>query len=743
MIRTPVFPQLKSTECGAACLGMVLGYYGRWAAPEELREACGVARDGSTAADIVRAARRYGLEASGWTKSLEELADVPLPAICFVGFDHFVVLEGFRRGRYYVNDPANGRRSMSAESFSRTFTGVVLVLEPGPEFRAGGVRPGIVRKLWPWLTEVKTPLAFAALCGLMLAVPGLAVPGLLNVFVDRVLAGAQTEWSALIVAAAVLAGVLVYVLVWLQQRCLARLAVRLSVVHGERFLSRLFRLPVQFFSQRLAGDLTMRAQLVDFVSTGASAHFVGVMIELTMCGVFLVAMVVYDPLMAVLVAVLGVSNAACMRFVHRHRSDENRQMQRERALLAGIGLFGLRSMDSLRATAAEDDFFARWSGYQARELAARHRFTELGYTTADLPGLFMMLSSAALVSFGGWRVITGDLTLGGLMAFLVLAGSFMAPIGRFVLSADAFGVLDASLHQINDVLDAPSDVQLAPGADHRTGDSSGHGADHRTGESSDHGAGRGSGGVATLGGRLRLAGRLELRDVTFGHRPNRAPLIEDFGLTIEAGQRVAVVGPTGSGKSTLLKMVSGEYTPWSGEILFDGIERSRIPREVLTGSVSVVDQQIFLFAAPVRDNLTLWNPTVPDHHLVAAATDAQIHDEIMGRPSGYDSTVEEEGRNFSGGQRQRLEIARALVDNPSVILLDEATSALDAVTEVMIDDALRRRGCTCLIVAHRLSTIRDCDQIIVMDRGRAVERGTHEQLYADESGLYRRLVQAQ
>ncbi len=719
VVRTPVFPQLRSTECGAACLGMVLAYYGRWVGSEELRDACRVSRDGSSAADIVTAAERYGLRAAGWSKTIDALRQVRLPAILFWEFNHFVVLEGFRRDRYCLNDPANGRRTVSAEEFSRAFTGVVLVLEPGPGFQPGGTRPGIVRKLWPWLREVKVPLAFAAACGLLLAVPGLALPVLLSVFVDRVLGAQQTEWGGLLVAAAVAAGALAYLLAWLQQRCLNRLAVRLSVVHAQQFVARLFRLPVEFFAHRFAGDLTVRSQLVDFVANGSSTYFVGVMIELTMSLVFLAVMVVYDPLLALLVAALGVSNTTCVRLVHRRRSDENRQMQRDQALLSGISLFGLRSMDSLRAAAATDDFFVRWAGHQARELTTRQKFAELSYVTASLPGMFLMLGSALVLGVGGWRVMSGDMTVGALMGFYVLTTNFLLPAGRFVLFLDAFQILDANLQRINDVLDAPEDAHLT--------------------EAPDAVPDR----VATLGGRLRLAGRIELRNVTFGHRPNRAPLIEGFSLTVEPGQRVAVIGPTGSGKSTLLKLLSGEYTPWSGEILFDGVPSREIPREVLTGSVSIVDQQIFLFGSTVRDNLTLWNPTVPDRQIVAAARDALIHDEIMGRESGYDSVVEEEGRNFSGGQRQRLEIARALVNNPSALFLDEATSALDAVSEMRIDDALRRRGCTCLIVAHRLSTIRDCDQIIVLDRGGEVQRGTHEDLMACEQGLYYRLIRSQ
>ena len=718
-MRTPIFPQLEATECGAACLGAVLAYFGRWEPIEALRGACGVSRDGSSAADIVAAARDYGLRATGWRNEIDEFRDLPLPAILFWEFNHFVVLEGFGRGRYYLNDPANGRRAVGEETFSQGFTGIVLLLEPGPEFRSGGDRPGVMRRLWPWLRDVKGPLAFVAGYGLLLALPGLALPILLSVFVDHVLGGPQTSWGVFLVAASVAAGGLAYLLIWLQQRALRRLAIRLSVVHAERFLLRLFRLPVQYFAHRYAGDLTSRVQLIDEVAGVSSGQLVGIMVELVMSILFLVLMIVFDPVLAALVAVVGVANVVMMRVLSWLRSDENRQMRREQALLFGTGAAALRNVDSLRATASEDDFFARWAGYQAREIAARQKFVELGYVIAALPRLSLILGGAAVLGFGGWRVMSGDMTIGTLMGFYVVAGNFLQPIGRFVQFADAFQILEADLQRIDDVLDAPEDPALeAPGD-------------------------AASGKVATLRGRLRLAGRIELRDVTFGYRPNHPPLIENFSLTVEPGQRVALVGPTGSGKSTLLKLVSGEYTPWSGEILFDGVPISEVPRQIMTGSVSVVDQQVFLFAATVRDNLTMWNPTAPDHQLVAAAQDALIHDEIMARASGYDSKVEEGGRNFSGGQRQRMEIARALVDNPSVLFLDEATSTLDAVSEMHIDDGLRRRGCTCMIVAHRLSTIRDCDQIVVLDRGRQVQRGAHDELVADEEGLYYQLVQAQ
>lgn len=719
-VHTPLFLQFQETECGAACLGIILAYFRRYVSLEELRTSCGVSRDTCSAADIVRAAEEYDLRATGWRKEPHELHDISLPAILFWEFNHFVVLEGFSRGRYHLNDPANGHRSVTEEEFDRAFTGVVLLFEREPSFQPDGRRPGVVKPLWQWLRTVKVPLLFATLCGLLMALPGLALPILLSLFVDHVLGRPQAaSWGAILIAAAVVAGGVAYLLTYLQQRCLRKINIRLSVVHADRFLRHLFRLPVDYFTHRFTGDLTDRVQLVDKVSATGSIQFTGIIIELVMSAFFLILMVVYDPYLAAIVVALAVTNAVLMRVMSQRRTNENRQIQREQAMMAGISAIGLRNIDSLRAVAAEDDMFSSWSGYQARELKVRQQFAELGYVIAALPTFFLILGGAAVLGLGGWRVMTGEMTVGMLMGFYVVAGNFLRPVGRFVQFADLFQVLEADLQRLNDVFNAPEDELLEEENEHKQGK------------------------IATLNGRLELAGRIELRGITFGYQPKGDPLIDNLSLTIEPGQRVAVVGPTGSGKSTLLMLVSGVYAPWSGEILFDGVPREGIPRDILTRSVAIVNQQPFLFAGTVRENLTMWNPTVLDDQLTAAGRDALIHDDILSRAGGYDSVVEEGGRNFSGGQRQRLEIGRALVNNPAVLLLDEATSSLDAVSEKRIDDALRRRGCTCFIIAHRLSTIRDCDQIIVLDRGQPVERGTHEELIADESGLYYQLVHAE
>ena len=718
-VNTPLMLQQEETECGAVSLGIVLAFFGRWVSLEDLREACAVNRDGCNAADIVRAARAFGLEAEGWRREPEQLRDMELPLILFWEFNHFLVLEGFRDGGWLVNDPANGRRLIDDEEFDQGFTGVVLAFERGPGFETGGARPGILRRLWPWLRDSTGSLTFALGCGLLLSVCVLALPLLLGVFVDRVMSEEEPSWATPIILGLAASGALVYLLTWLRQRCLRLLAIRLSVDHADRFIRHLFRLRMSFFTQRFSGDLASRLQLIDGIAVVATTQFVGVAIELISSAVFLAAMFFYDPLLAAVVAGLGATSAVTTRLITRSRVGENRRLQREQGKLQGISMHGLRGMDTIQAVSAENDFFAHWAGYQARELAARQRFAELGHVIASLPAMFLIVGNAAVLGLGGWRVMQGHLTLGAMVGFYVLATNFLLPIGRMVQFSDLFQILEANLQRLEDVLAAPEDQSLQ--------------------ERRDRSVARN--GAFTR--RLRLAGRVELRDVRFGYKAGGEPLIDGLSLSIEPGQRVAVVGPTGSGKSTLALLAAGIYQPWSGEILLDGRRRADTPRNLITNSVSMVDQHTFLFAASVRDNLTMWNPEVPDQSVIAAAKDAEIHEDILARAYGYDSPVEEGGRNFSGGQRQRLEIARALVGNPSLLILDEATSALDPATEVRIDEALRRRGCSCLMVAHRLSTIRDCDLIVVLDRGKEVRRGTHQELMADGKSLYHRLMQAE
>ena len=714
-VTTPILLQMHATECGAACLGSVLGYFGRWVPLTELREKCEVSRDGSSAASILRASRHYGLECKGLSLRAHQLKKLPLPLILFWQFSHFVVLEGFDDRYFYLNDPATGRRRLSVEEFNKGYSSIALKFKRGDDFRPGGDQPSLFRQLATLLAGSWSVLTGVIASGLLLTLLALVVPVSLGVFVDDVL-GSQGPWGGL-VAALLGGGVLVYVLTLLKHRFLKRLAVRVSVIGYNRGLTRLLRLPVEFFEHRLVGDLTDRVSSIDRIAKNLTEQFLVLLVDMAMSAVLLVAMLAYDVRLTLVVLLLALLHGTLAHILNGFREVRSQAMRREQGLLIGFGMQMLSHADNLRMTGSDDRFFSRWSGQQARELRARQIYSELGAVNTALPGLIALLRSAAILGIGGSLVMAGDMSLGTLVAFFILAEMFLAPVGRFLDFADQRQALETDLQRLQDISMTAEDPVFS----------------RRSPESQT---------IPTFNGRLQLAGRLELRYVTFGYNKSRPPLIKDFNLVIKPGQRVAVVGPSGSGKSTLARLASGICQPWSGDILLDDHPRDEIPEEVLRRSISMVDQDAVLFSASVRDNITLWNPAVPDDVIIAATRDACIHEEILLRPQGYATLVEEGGTNFSGGQRQRLEIARALVSNPTVLILDEATSALDAATEEFVDDALRRRGVTCLIVAHRLSTVRDCDEIIVLDKGVEVQRGTHDELVADRDGTYYKLVRS-
>ncbi|MYE01499.1 MAG: ATP-binding cassette domain-containing protein [Alphaproteobacteria bacterium] len=706
---------MHASECGAACLGIALAYFGRWVPLTELREKCEVSRDGSSAGSIVRAARHYGLECGGLSVRAAQLKKLQLPLILFWHFSHFVVLEGFDEDNFYLNDPATGRRRLSSEEFDKGYSGIALRFKRGADFTPGGERPGLFEQLRGLLAGSESVLAWVTGCGLMLTLLALVVPASLSVFVDDVLES-HGPWIGL-VAALLGGGILAYILSLLKHRFLKRLAIRISVIGYNRGLTRLLRLPVEFFEHRLVGDLTDRVSSIDRIARNLTDRFLVLIIEMAMSIVLFIVMLAYDYRLTLVVLLLAVLHGISARFVNALQAVRTQAMRREQGLLIGLGMQMLSHADNLRMTGADDRFFSRWSGQQARELRARQLYSELGSVNTALPVLFAAFRSAAILGVGGHLVMAGDMTLGTLVGFYILAEMFLAPVGRFLEFADKRLALETDLQRLEDISETAEDPAFS----------------RRNRESES---------IATFKGRLQLAGRLELRNVTFGYNKSRPPLIKDFSVAIEPGQRVAVVGPSGSGKSTLARLVAGIHRPWSGDILFDGCLRDEIPEEVLRQSISMVDQEVVLFSATVRDNITLWHTAIPDEAIFAATRDAWIHDEILLRPYGYSTLVEEAGVNFSGGQRQRLEIARALVGNPTILVLDEATSALDAATEEHVDDALRRRGVTCLIVAHRLSTVRDCDEIIVLDKGAEVQRGTHDELIADEDGTYYKLIKS-
>lgn len=707
--RTPTVIQMEAVECGAASLGIILGYFKKWVKLEELRVACGVSRDGSKASNVLKAARSYGLEAKGYQIEAEKLRDFETPFVVFWNFHHFLVVEGFSGEKVHLNDPGTGPRVVSYQDFDNSYTGVALTFTPGPEFTPGGDRPSSIGGLSSRLRGGTPALMLVMLASLLLVIPGLIAPAFNRIFIDRVLTAGFTEWIWPLIAFMVGTGVVAVALTWIQQQYLLRLETRMALGSSSGFLRHVLRLPVDFFSQRQPADVSSRVQANDKVAQLLSRDLATSVIAAILVVFYAAFMFSYDVTLTLISVGLVVANIVILRVVARTRVDATRRLRQDKGRLTGTTYNGLQMIETLKATGTENDFFARWSGFQTKVSNGQQQLGVSNQILDVVPTLLVSLSTALVLWIGSDRVISGALTVGALVAFQGLLTSFTRPVQHLTQIGQKLQDVTADLNRLNDV----ENYKISWQFEHEPSVTDG-----------------------------KLAGAVELRSITFGYSPLAAPLIEDFSISLSPGQRVALVGGSGSGKSTIAKVLSGLNDPWSGDVLFDGRPSKDYARNVVASSVSVVDQEIFLFEGTVRDNLTLWDESISDDTLHQALRDACIYDDIMAKPGGLDHVISEAGRDLSGGQRQRLEIARALASDPRVLILDEATSALDTETEQIIDDNLRRRGCTCVIVAHRLSTIRDADEIVVLEFGRVVERGTHDQLKA-VGGTYANLIGVQ
>lgn len=712
-VKTPTVLQMEAVECGAAALAILMGYYGKIVTLEELREACGVSRDGSKASNMVKAARTYGFTAKGYRKEPAALKSLKLPVIVFWNFNHFLVVEGFGKGLVYLNDPASGPRTVTEEEFDQAFTGVVLVIEPGPEFEPGGERHGLFTGLKSRLPLSEPALAYLILAGLALVIPGLVLPVFTKIFVDDFLIGRMDSWLKPLLIGMGITAVVRGLLTWLQQYYLARFHIKLSMSGASKFFWHVLRLPAMFYAQRSPGDISSRVAINDRVASLLTGELATTALNAVMVVFYAALMFSYDVMLTLAGIGVAALNVVFLRYVSRKRRDTNQRLANDAGKLIGTSMNGLQMMETLKASGMESDFFAKWSGYQCKVMNGMQEMGSIGVLLVVVPPLLTTLNAILILSLGGLRVMDGYMTIGMLVAFQSLTASFFEPINQLTGMAAKIQEMESDMNRLDDVLRYRCDPQVEAVSESANKEMA----------------------------PARLQGHLELRDLSFGYSRLEPPLIENFNLTLRPGARVALVGASGCGKSTISKLVMGLYEPWHGEILFDGRPRRDVERPTLTNSLAMVSQEISLFEGTIRDNLTMWDVTLPEERFVQAAKDACIHGAIAARQGGYDSKVLEGGGNFSGGQKQRIEIARALAIDPRILVLDEATSALDPVTEMQVDDNLRRRGCTCLIVAHRLSTIRDCDEIVVLDQGRVVERGTHEQLLA-AGGAYTELMRS-
>lgn len=708
--KVPVVMQMEALECGAASLAMILAYYDKWIPLEQVRADCGVSRDGSNARNILRAARNYGFNAKGYRFEPEELKTAgQFPCIIHWEFNHFVVLDGFRGDKAVLNDPARGVVTVPMKAFDEAFTGICLLFEPNEDFVPGGKPKSMFAFAKSRLKGTGTAVAFVILTTMISSLIGIINPAFSRIFLDRLLTGENPDWLLPFIFALSGFGVLQLIVAWIQAVYSLRINGKIDVVGSTAFMWQVLRMPMEFFAQRMAGDIQQRQSSNAQIAKSLVDTFAPLALNTAMMVFYLIVMLRYSvPLTLIGVASIFI-NLLVSNIVSKKRVNITRVQMRDAGKLAGTTVAGIEMIETIKASGAENGFFEKWSGYQASVNTQQVKFTKLNQILGSIPSLVNSLTNIVILILGVYLTMNGQFTVGMIMAFQGFLTSFTAPAMTLITTGQTLQEMRTDMERIEDVMKYPTDVNF---------------------ENDD---------VSDDVEYDKLSGRIEMKNVTFGYSKLAEPLIENFNLSLKPGQRVAFVGSSGCGKSTLAKLISGLYQPWSGEILFDGKPIRQIDHSIFTGSLAVVDQDIILFEDTVANNMKMWDNSIEDFEMIMAARDAQLHEDIMQRDGGYQSKITEGGKNFSGGQRQRLEIARVLAQDPTIIILDEATSALDAKTESEVVKSIQDRGITCIVVAHRLSTIRDCDEIIVMDYGKVVERGTHEELYA-KGGLYTQLV---
>ena len=706
--KTPTVLQMEVTECGAASLGMILAYYEKYVPLEQLRSDCGVSRNGSKASLIVKAAQSYGLEAKGFRVLTDQLDNFDAPMILFWNFNHFLVYEGHSRNKkyYYLNDPATGPLAVDRETFEKSYTGVALTFAPGKDFKKSGSKFSIWSALRPMLRGMKSTMSVIIWGGILLVLPGILIPGMMQFFVDQILPGKSgllIPLLALFVITMLLQAILSYIVAYALNRGKLQLAVNKTL----GMLNYLFTLPSEFFSQRSSGDLQNRVQLNSTVVNSIFGTVADNAVKLFTALFFLVLMFQYSWLLSCFSVGFLVLNLLFLHVAAKRKQILYLSLHMLNTKMLSSVINGIGMIENIRASGRENSMFQQWSG-QLSEVSRKNLEAQIRSTYFNMPSSFFnLLGNVLTLCVGAKLVMDGDLTLGGLFAFQTLTASFAAPAAALLQQNAELQSLRADVERIHDV------YKYAP--------------EKRFAEVSD--------------GSDKMCDQLEfeMRNITFGYSKFEEPLIKDFSMKIAPGKRVAIVGHSGSGKSTIARLANGTLSPWSGEILLNGKPLSCYTREEYYSLIGTVDQNIMLFTGTVGENLTLFAPLYDAGVLQQAARDAAIEEELSVRGDMLQQSVDENGRNFSGGQCQRLEITRTLAQQTPMLILDEATSALDPVTELQIDSAIRKRQVSCLIIAHRLSTVRDCDEIIMLENGVAVERGTHGELM-QLNGVYARMM---
>ena len=681
--------QLETLECGAASLCMIMAYFGRWIPLEQLRKECGVSRDGSNLRSIYLVAKKYKLSPKAFQCSAEQLRDNgTYPCIVFWNYNHFIVVDGFRGNKVYVNDPAAGEFAMSFEEFSNSYSGICMMFEPEEDFETGGKPESILKFARERLKGTMPAIMLVTLTTLITSFIGMITPAFSRFFVDNILTGKYSDWSSHFFVLFATLTAFQIISLCIKSLYMLKLQGKTAIIANTRFLWHILRLPVEFFEQRMAGDIIQRYASNQRIADVLINIFAPLLLDTLAMILNLFIMMDYSPLLACTGIISVILSIIAADYISKKRVNITRVQMKDMANLEGTTLQGINMIETIKSAGAEQGFFMRWAGFQANANMQTVKFAKLNSFLGHIPLLLSMLASNIILFLGVRLIIHGEWTIGLISAFTGYLTAFQAPAQNLVLVGQQLQEMRTNMERVQDVFKYPTDVNI----------------DEL---------------VSSDDEMSKLSGLVEMKNVTFGYNKLDEPLLENFSLRVEPGKSVALVGASGCGKSTVAKLLTGLYPakPVSG-----------INRSVFTGSVACVDQNITLFEGSVADNIRLWDKSIEDFEVILAARDAMIHDEIIQRNGDYSSKVSEGGKNFSGGQRQRIEIARVLAQDPTIIILDEATSALDSKTEYELMKSVANRGITRIIISHRLSIIRDCEEIIVMKDGKILDRGRHSEL---------------
>lgn len=708
-VKTSTVYQMECTECGAASLAMIFAYHGKYVSLEKMRVETGVSRDGCTAKNIVRAAKKYGFEVHAYRKEVNDLLELEMPCIIHWNFDHFMVLEG-RKGKYiYVNDPAQGRRRLTFEEFDSKFTGIVLTFKPSDDFKKEKEKKSVLKFIINKTTSDRNTMLLIFCISLLSVFPNLVIPVLSQYFIDSILIVHNYSYFNLFILF-LMGMIIIQLIIYVYKSfVLADFQNKLTLCSTYEFLYKMFRLPISFFEQRYPGEISNRVKNNENVCEMVSGDLVELFLNLILIIFYFSLLLIYNYVLAIIGLVVVMFNLIVMKLTNDRIGEESLKIQQDSGNMIGAVSAGLRITSTIKASGAESRYVGRILGFYAQYFSNDQHLNKTQEIMNSLPGTIKKVSDLIILILGGYFVIEGTMTIGMLIAFTSLYSSFYSPVEKVVNFVKQLQIIKASISRIEDINDYEVDEKY----------------------------------IKEIKKDFlcsKLEGDVECKDITFGYNELNPAIISNISFKVNCGESIAFVGGSGCGKSTLSKIMSGLYSPWGGEIYFDGKNSKTISSDIINASVSTVSQNVQLFSGTIRDNLKMWNEKITDTDMILAAKDACIHDVITQKKGAYDYMLLEGAKNLSGGQRQRLEIARALTTNPTILILDEATSALDPIVEKKILDNIKRRGCTCIVVAHRLSAIRDCDQIIVLEKGHIVEKGKHKDLIKS-NGLYKKFVQ--